>query len=445
MVYLNWKQKYEDQIQNSQLMSSDTMSLVLFFEQDTISAKEYLQWAQNDSMLPILRDDFFDHFSHQNAIDLVNKYVELKEYWSPLCVPIGEWDGHLIVAGCFFEPIETSHSLVPILTNFSQTRVVWDFLRLHLAASSYANEIPQEVVDASQFSSDSGLEETKKFYLKDLEELDETKTVSSIDLSTETVKIDKPVEDPTFDFLQKLEIPTPQIALELADESKTEAVVITGLTEENTNFPVSEPYGGLEGLSTENPVAEGEESHNLPTFADEPSQPIAFEVPPDEITNVGYKFNSLESWNAVRAQWSELQDEMAIFFDRTILVSINSELESFTEVIWSTSVSPVELGLSLTLKEPSLFRVVFTTFKPYHGNVINNPVNQSFMTNWNDGQVPAHITVAPVIVNQNIKGMLIGIGNISAYSSNALALAEKMSERIAELIKSANSSNPSAA
>lgn len=89
---------------------------------------------------------------------------------------------------------------------------------------------------------------------------------------------------------------------------------------------------------------------------------------------------------------------------------------------------------AISLQIPSPFRIVFRTQKPYHGSVSPSELNDSFFTEWNQSQIPEHLTVAPLIVNDHVIGMLLAIGTPNSNSKGNLNLAEAVANSMARQI-----------
>jgi hypothetical protein len=90
---------------------------------------------------------------------------------------------------------------------------------------------------------------------------------------------------------------------------------------------------------------------------------------------------------------------------------------------------------TISMEEPSAFRLVFRTNKPYHGYFVPGETNDKFVQDWNKSSTPESWTMTPVIIDDNLFGVLIGIGDSTAYNKNALGLMEKLVEDIATIIK----------
>ena len=65
-------------------------------------------------------------------------------------------------------------------------------------------------------------------------------------------------------------------------------------------------------------------------------------------------------------------------------------------------------SMTVDLKMPSVFRIVNESKQPYHGYVVPNTVNDAFFTTWNQGTYPEYLTILPMVVENNLFGMLLG-------------------------------------
>ena len=90
---------------------------------------------------------------------------------------------------------------------------------------------------------------------------------------------------------------------------------------------------------------------------------------------------------------------------------------------------------SYSLINPSAFRIVLRSQKPFHGPVVNNEIMKKFFAQWNHNEVPEHLTIAPLVVNEHVIGMVMGIGDQSANVKSALNLSEKMAVSITNQIQ----------
>ncbi len=129
--------------------------------------------------------------------------------------------------------------------------------------------------------------------------------------------------------------------------------------------------------------------------------------------------------------------EMKVHFQKAMILTIKDGMalpsfwdESFVHQGASTSAIP--------LNSASPFRIVYRTQKPYHGHIMNNDLNEKFFDEWNKGITPDHITISAVIVNDEVLGMLLGIGEKAADNKISLALTEKLATHLASHFKASN-------
>lgn len=81
----------------------------------------------------------------------------------------------------------------------------------------------------------------------------------------------------------------------------------------------------------------------------------------------------------------------------------------------------------IELEDPSVFKIVFKTGKPYHGYVVTNPVNQKFFNEFYRGLLPKHATIVPIMVDARMAGMILGLTNSKVDYRQSLRLMERLS------------------
>lgn len=89
----------------------------------------------------------------------------------------------------------------------------------------------------------------------------------------------------------------------------------------------------------------------------------------------------------------------------------------------------------IDLSKASPFRIVDKTQKPYHGYVVESEINNTFFKEWNEGILPEHITLAPMMIGEHIVGMLLAIGNKNANDKKNLLLCENLAINLAKKIE----------
>ncbi len=91
---------------------------------------------------------------------------------------------------------------------------------------------------------------------------------------------------------------------------------------------------------------------------------------------------------------------------------------------------------AIDLQEPSIFKVVFRTAKPYHGYVVTSTVNQKFFNEFYRGLLPKHATLIPIMIDGRMGGMLLCLTNSKIDYRQSLRLMERLSYDLARVFKS---------
>lgn len=148
---------------------------------------------------------------------------------------------------------------------------------------------------------------------------------------------------------------------------------------------------------------------------------------------LGPKVTSLEKAPALQNQafLDQVFSQMRTQFSKSmILVKSGDYVKPWK---WDENFKPTDSTVQqYSLPTPSPFRIVARTHKPYHGPVYTNDLNQKFFTQWNEAQIPEHLTIVPVIVDDKVVGMILGIGERAANTKSTLQLAEKIATGISK-------------
>lgn len=100
----------------------------------------------------------------------------------------------------------------------------------------------------------------------------------------------------------------------------------------------------------------------------------------------------------------------------------------------------------IELKTPSIFRIVYRTQQPYHGYVTPSATNNDFFGDFYAGVLPKHATLAPILINKTVVGVLMGTTNSDiAYRASLMVMeqiAETVAKRMNELQRKANRTPP---
>ena len=115
-----------------------------------------------------------------------------------------------------------------------------------------------------------------------------------------------------------------------------------------------------------------------------------------------------------------------------ILLAENEEARPWK---WSEQFHPEATINSISFATPNPFRIVSRSQKPYHGYVVSNESNDKFFEEWNEAKTPDHLTVAPILIEENLVRFLVGFGDKSADNKNSLMLCEKLANDVSIQIK----------
>jgi len=127
--------------------------------------------------------------------------------------------------------------------------------------------------------------------------------------------------------------------------------------------------------------------------------------------------------------------KMADLFEKSVmLIFQGGELRPWR---WTASVGRDQKNKAskISLETPSIFRIVFRTRLPYHGYVVGNPINSAFFAEMNAGEVPPHVTIMPVMIQDQIAGMLMGISNAPVDLRTSLRQMEHITDGVNEAFK----------
>lgn len=341
--------------------------------------------------LAIVSSSFFDN--HPPSVELF-KQLESKHPWNEKILPIYQWDD-VIYVGCSRPPIDLipSNELkwVYVLCDEASLRRVWD---------SYQGELDP-----------SG----------SLEGLD-------LDMPVGSTEINHP--DDLFSTMTDINHPSPTLEkITLAAAPILEELEPQNLETENE----------LEDL--EKTSITQSDSHSLAPL--EKAKPIKSEVLISAKPQSGSGFTKTSTQRFSPDMIKQKKpDEMAQFIFEEMGYHFNKSLimlretDILTPWKWSNGITVSDSATGVDFTNRSPFRVVFKTNQSYHGYVVPNEVNDKFFHDYNSGETPDHITISPILIDDHLVGVLVGIGDKSADNKNSLALSERLSELLSDYLKS---------
>lgn len=411
--YLDFSKYLKDFEEEYKQSRSELSPIAYALKTGRIPTSEYVKWAQKNYNLPYVQPEYFKTQlpPAQDWKDWKNEYK-----WSSEIVPLGLWDGHLLVA-CLQVPLQFPVSLHPVfvLADFPNIEKTYSYYINSEKGSAQAKIKPLESSSTASANSlvDSTFEE--KIELVDVESLGEENKIQS----DSQEKMQPEGLDLNFDSKHQGEAkPDPLQTFDLSTAEVTSA-------------------SSIEGLNL---------THSSSSIKRESSISVRTKSEIDISTALHLPDKILESMNkgmplfiALKKEYTQPFEDFTqnIFnknkaiYDKMILFSVDPS-ESYTvPVSWTDSITPRNKNIeSIALNEPSIFKIVTSTIKSYHGYVVLNETNEKFFDFWNLGQVPGNITMCPIIVKNKIVGFLMGLGEPNAYNWNTLKKMESLTSEV---------------
>lgn len=379
-----------------------------------IPSSEYIKWAQKNYNLPYVQSEYFKTQlpPSQDWKDWKNEYK-----WSPEIVPLGLWDGHLLVA-CLQVPLQFPVSLHPVfvLADFPNIEKTYSYYVNSEKGSSQAKTKPLEVKQETQTNAVVDQTFNKNFELTDLPDASEGQNSEEL-LSLE--------ESPQLEGLDL------NIGSTSAPDSTANSMENLDLSLQENTSPSS-----IEGLNLTNTSSLKREDSLGQRTKTEIDISTALHLP-DKILEEMNK--GMPLFIALKKEYTQQFENFTqeIFtknkgiYEKMILFSVDPS-ESYTvPVSWTDSIAPRNKNIeTIPLADPSIFKIVSSTIKSYHGYVVLNETNEKFFDFWNLGQVPGNITMCPIIVKNKIVGFLMGLGEPNAYNWNILKKMESITTEV---------------
>jgi hypothetical protein len=393
-----------------------------------LTSDEYLQWAMAHYKLPQLQARFFTETPPSK--EMFAKWATHYP-WSAECLPVAEWDGALIVA-CLQPPQDfpSSPSCILVLTSFESMESAWVSYQTPVAAAPAAKKSSNEFSFDDLGSADSspeipeGAEEGSSEEAPQeggIEGLFDGPTV--VRLEALTPKTESVVEPKMEDLVSvKSETPAPApAAAKTFDRTVVDTRPVVPGAAASSNLPpppVDENSGSFEDSFGNKP---------MPIVA----RPAGVAKPTmNPAANGSFALEKMKKKNTtvIADKVKKTLSEMKAHFEKSMILSLDDQETQVTAFAWDENFQGVkDTSLRVPLKTPSIFNIVAATQKPFHGYISLNELNEKFFEQWNQGKIPDHVTISPIMMNEKLVGMLVGFAEKSAYNKVSLNLAEKLS------------------
>ncbi len=130
--------------------------------------------------------------------------------------------------------------------------------------------------------------------------------------------------------------------------------------------------------------------------------------------------------------------EMKAHFEKSMILTLDEQESQVTAFAWDENFQDIkDTSMRIPLESPSIFKIVASTQKPFHGYISLNDLNENFFEQWNQGAIPDHVTITPIVINEKLVGMLMGFAEKSAYNKVSLGLAERLSSEFTKGLQAA--------
>jgi hypothetical protein len=386
--------------------------------------------------LPILANSFFE--KHRPSLDVFLKWQSAAN-WSSHFMPLYHWDDVLFV-GCsqgIRQKVNTDQKVVYVFCESEMLSQLWE-----------------------EYQSPTVLMQAKH-----------QPKISSIDLeiANEKTVVGKMLSDnqPAEQAQDRTVVSAPAPVEDMPEGISPSANMVPSATPQSASFDdlglSSEEETPGEAAAAESPLAmedsplEGLDLSASPTVVLTPSlpatpvleekqieepaeEPIVEEEAPPVETKVTKTFTNITSITSTSASPEQVFQmvfkDMSHNFKKTMLLM--KQGEQIVPWKWDDNFeksNPEHKKTAMSLAIPSPFRIVYRSQKSYHGYIVPNDLNDKFFAEWNGSQNPDHLTLSPILIDDVVVGMILGIGDKSANNKTCLLQTEHMAEAVAKKIK----------
>jgi hypothetical protein len=377
-------------------------SLIEAIAEGHISELDYLTWACENYEQPVLNISFFSSPLAPKQ-ELWHKWRNAFA-WSATCLPVGEWDGHLIIGSLEAVSLPSELSAISVFSPSSALRQLWNqWSQMNVLQSSAYKTVP----------------EGEEIVLINSETNSEIKSGTDPGVSLES---DSASESLMPEGLSETAAPPASFLSRIP----VEPLVATVPLVERADVQIPKESAVL----TPTIAAELQNNEEAPSPSEEPpdfrdSQIIVkSQTPPEKSWLELAQANGKDLFKKLS---SELFAELKAYFDHTILLGYIETTKSVVALVWDVDLSEGSQKI-YSLEAPSVLRIVRNTEKPYHGSPVINEFNEKFFEDWHSGELPDHLTITPLLVDGRIVGMVYASGRKAANTPQALLFAEMLTK-----------------
>lgn len=451
----NWQEHFKEQLQGLRELFEQSETSLSFLgyalQEKRLSAEEYLKWAQKAYQLPSLHSRFF--LEAPLSQEMFAKWATHYR-WSVECLPVAEWDGSLIVA-CLEPPQDFPQTPTFSLVLAEPEPLQQAWIKLNPPQEKAAEPVASPTMVAANIPDGltiaiASTSPAKKegFSAEDIfgqqpeeKQPDSAGTKSAIVIEEKEEQQGLLHLDPvaTPPVLVKLDIPefkesTSDEAPLVAPPKQISSEEIEKTTVTKIDTKITKPVVPASHLPTQNPTENAEENRAIPQSSATSSmlkgKPQSHPAPPGSFALEKIK---KQQGPLIAEKIKRTLTDMKTHFKKAMILTVDENESQIMAFAWDESFQGIpDTSVRIPLKTPSIFNIVASTQKPFHGYVSLNQLNEKFFEDWNHGSIPDHVTITPVIVEDKVIAMLMGFADKSAYNKSSLLWAEKLS---AEFIK----------
>lgn len=423
-----WFEHFKEQLHGlteSFAESGTSVSLLSYaLQEKRLSPEKYLAWAMSHYLLPQLQSRFFTEtpLSQEMFARWATHYP-----WSAECLPVAEWDGSLIVA-CLQPPQDfpSNPTSIIVLASPENLQMAWKTLHPEKA------KIPANpVMESSQDSAPEGIDMSAATMVAPRK----SDVITFDDLGVESsAPKESTSEEEGVEGLEGLDADSSSGQLDGLFDGAT-VVQLKSFNAAEAHPPAAEATVVKPKEDMENIFKDTAESAPDSTIEKTTISPISrtSRITKPHINPVAAGHFALEK---IKKKNSAILDEkihhvlkeMKVYYQKSLILTLDESESQMTVFAWDDNFLDMkDPSVRLPLKVPSIFNIVASTQKPFHGYISLNEINEKFFEDWNQGQIPDHVTITPLIIKDSMVGMLMGFGEKSAYNRSSLNLAEKLS------------------
>lgn len=449
-----WFEHFKEQLQGlteSFAESGTSVSLLKYaLQEQRLSPEKYLTWAMSHYLLPQLQSRFFTEtpVSQEMFARWATHYP-----WSEECLPVAEWDGSLIVA-CLQPPQDfpSNPTCILVLATPQNLQETWKQLHPEKAdGSNIPKSMPSEAPEGIDLSASSPTPAQKtdgaSFEDFNIENSSDPEQNLEGDPSEWAIPSEEGLEG-IFDgptVVQLKPFSMPPLATSEAETAcgiepaPVEAETACGIeTAPKTTESALNDEATPSILEPATPATASPADKTVVTTIPRPGRATKPTLNP--VTSGGFYLDKIKKKNAtlVNEKVKKLLAEMKVHFKKSLILTVDESESQLTVFAWDENFQGMkDTSMRLPLKTPSIFSIVSSTQKPFHGYISLNEINEKFFEDWNQGQIPDHVTITPLILNQRLVGMVMGFAEKSAYNKVSLSFTEKISHDFIEGLKAA--------